>query len=204
MNKKLKPTLTILLCLAAILCSTLLSGCDEDLLIDLAVDWSIDNGIYDGGENINYVNLGREMTDDAIDSFFGDETQAQLESGEVVNDVRNADELANAGALSGDVTLIDDAIKLRPNDWSYTEKRSAVLLAQGETGLWSQSKTNSTTLVQNSIANGNDCVTAYRNLYQQRVAALEQQLEYYPNNSGLINDLGFAKEGLEHPEYDCE
>ena len=178
MNKKLKPTLTILLCLAAILCSTLLSGCDEDLLIDLAVEWSIDNGIYDGDENIDYVNLGREMTDDAIDSFFGDETQAQLESGEVVNDVRRADQMANQGASTGDVTLIDDAITVRPNDWSYTEKRSAVLLAQGETGLWSQSKSNSTTLVQNSIANGANCVNAYRNLYQQRVAVLENILEF--------------------------
>ena len=36
-----------------------------------------------------------------------------------------------------------------------------------------------------SIANGADCTTAYRNLYQHRVAAYKEQLEYHPDNSEL-------------------
>lgn len=204
MMKKLKPTFKIPLCLVVIVCSMLLSACDYDLMFDLAVDWAVDEGVLDGNEEIDYVNLGRQMTDDAVDSFFGDETQAQLESGEVVNDIREADELANAGAMSGDVSLIDDAIKLRPDDWSYTAKRTAVLLAQGERTFWGQSRANEVRQVQNSIANGNDCVSAYRNLYQQRVAAYTQQLEYYPDNSDLATYLLSSQEGLEHPEKHCD
>ena len=121
----------VVVCLAAILCTTLLSGCDFDMLYDLAVDFGIDNGVFDPkSDTIDYGQLGEKMVDDAADNFFGSETQAQLDSGEVVNDVRKADELANAGAIAGDVSLIDEAIKLRPNDWSYPAKRTAVLLAQ--------------------------------------------------------------------------
>ena len=204
MNKKLKPTLVLLLYLVVILCSTLLSGCTEDLLFDMAEEWAIENRIYDGDETINYVNLGRELTDDAIDSFFGDETQAQLDSGEVVDDIRKADELANAGAISGDISLIDEAILMRPNDWSYMEKRSAVLFSQGDIKLWNESLNNSEALVQESIANGADCTRAYRNMFQHRVAALEQQLEYYPNDEGIANQLAIAQFNLENSGKHCE
>ena len=205
MNKPVNFRHLIALCLIFVINATLLSACDDwEIFFDMAEDWAVESAVLDGDGNINYANLGRKITDDAFDNFFGSGTEIQLESGSVVNDVRKADDLAQQGAVSGDVVYIEEAIHLRPNDWAYTEIRSAVYLAQGDLDLWTRSQSNSRNLVRQSIENGADCTVAMRNLYQHRVKALQQQLDFYPNNENLINQLAAAQESLAQPEYDCD
>lgn len=124
-----------------------------------------------------------------------------------MDEIRNADDLAQRGVENGDVTLIEKAIKLRPNDWTYTEMLSAVYLAKGNPevpDLYRQARRDSEVLVRRSISNGMDCVTAYRNMYQHRVESLQQQLHVYQVNDELIIDeIGHAQEMLNHPEDNC-
>lgn len=204
MNTLIKYRGRIILCLIIVVNALLLSACaDWDIFLDMAEDWAAEKSIIDGSGEINYVNLGREITDDTIDGIVGGSKEAPLQTGSVVDDIRKADDLAQQGAVSGDVTLIEDAISLRPNDWAYTEMRSAVYLAQGDFDAYLQSTSNSNQLVRNSILNGTDCIVAYRSLYQHRVKSLQQQLDAHPNDIKIATALDGAKDVLENPEDMC-
>lgn len=208
MSTLLKYHGRIILCLMIAVNALLLSACtDWDMFLDLAEDWAVEKSILNHNGKINYTDLGREITDDTIDSIVGGSKEAPLQTGSVVDAIRNADDLAQLGVETGNVTLIEKAIKLRPNDWTYTEMLSAVYLAKGDPevpDLYRQARMDSEILVRRSISNGMDCVTAYRNLYQHRVESLQQQLHVYQVNDELIIDeIGIAQEMLNHPEDNC-
>jgi hypothetical protein len=208
LNTLIKYRGRIILYLIIVVNALLLSACaDWDIFLDMAEDWAMEKSILNDNGKINYIDLGREITDDTIDGIVGGSKEAPLQTGSVVDEIRNADDLAQLGVETGNVTLIEKAIKLRPNDWTYTEMLSAVYLATGDPevpDLYRQARRDSEILVRRSISNGMDCVTAYRNMYQHRVESLQQQLHVYQVNDELIIDeIGNAQEMLNHPEDNC-
>ena len=55
-----------------------------------------------------------------------------LDTGVTAKDIIQADSLADQGFEEGDPGKIQQAIKIRENDWSYDEKLSVIYLAQGD------------------------------------------------------------------------
>ena len=203
----------VFLILILVFAAPLLSGCSDfewDFFWYLAEEWSLAEGIYDG-ENINYEKMGEEIANDAFDSFFGGPDQVALEANNVVDDIRKADELADRGTQLATIAespaqreealqAIDEAIALRPGDWSYVQQRGAVLAASGDLQGYNKSSKKSYELLQQAIKNGTDCRVAHRNYYEHQLTALQTQSPVHIGEQ--ISDVQLS---LDHPEnWPCQ
>jgi tetratricopeptide (TPR) repeat protein len=195
-----------------LLITPLLVSCedtDAEALAQLAVDWAVGKGVMtlrcegEGQTNCEYdlneVALGVYITGVKLATSWdrSPEMQAALDAGDVVLNQEEADELAERGAREGDLDLIDQAIEARPEDWSYHDQQAAVLLADGKIEDAEDSFSTAEALVDERIMNGGDCFVLQRNLLTNRIAALEIQLEKYPDNIELKNRYAAAQGQLE-------
>jgi hypothetical protein len=210
-----KPTARLLLTVLLLLSAVSLSACsdgDWDLLAALAEDWAADNGVWDG-ENLNMGNLARLGVEEQIDAVFNG-PPAALDSASVVDDIRMADELARQAALSGGqqgIAGLEEAIALRPKDWSYWEQYGALLVAEGKPAAAEDAFSRSDFLVQSQLFSGGDCKLLRRNMLTQREQALMSQinLDYDSGREppdDLINRLDSVQAELaelDTPAYRC-
>jgi hypothetical protein len=195
--------------------AAVLSGCsdaDWDLFFHLAEDWASSNDVWDG-ENLNMGNLARLGVEEQIDTIFSG-PPAALDSASVVDDIRMADELARQAALSGGqqgIAGLEEAIALRPKDWSYWEQYGALLAAEGKPAAAEDAFARSDFLVQSQLFSGGDCKLLKRNLLTQREQALTSQinLDYETGRQppdDLISRLDSVREELgqlDTPAYRC-
>lgn len=209
--KQWKQTRWLVL-LLFILATPLLSACEDaeaEYMAQLAVDWAVEKGIMSlncrgaGGTDCEYdlneTMLGIYIGGVKLGTAFGrsPDLQAALDAGDVILNQEQADELAEAGAESGDLGKIDQAIQARPEDWSYRDQRGAVLLAQGNVQAADESFAEAEALVQNRIAGGESCYALQRNLLNNRIAALETQLDKKPADVELNDRFAGAHEQLQ-------
>lgn len=205
------PLRRILLLPLILLITPLLTACESaeaEFFAELAVDWATEKGIMSlecegsGQSNCTYdlneTVLGVYITGVKIGTAFGrsPEIQAALDAGDVVYNQEQADELAEQGAREGDLSLIDQAIESRPDDWSYHDQRASVLTAQGNLAAADESFAKAESLVQDRIAAGESCYKLQRNLLNNRIAALEIQLDKDPSNAELNDRYAGAFEQL--------
>jgi hypothetical protein len=195
-----------------ILATPLLSACEDaeaEYMAQLAVDWAVQKGIMSlncsgpGGTDCEYdlneTMLGIYIGGVKLGTAFGrsPELQAALDAGDVILNQEQADELVKAGAESGDLDKIDQAIEARPEDWSYRDQRGAVLLSQGNVQAADASFAEAEALVQERISAGESCQALQRNLLNNRIAALETQLEKNPADAELNDRFAGAHEELQ-------
>ncbi len=188
-NRKIIPFLLLLLLLLP-----LLSACQDtemlDFLVELAVEWAQEKGILTAENNVDWVQVGSYQLQRAWSGTTGDnELDAALEAGPVVHNFHQADKLSEQGLEEGDVSKIDQAITLRPDDWSYYDKKAAVLLKQGNVQEAERSLEESEWLVDDRIKNGGDCKMLRLNLYRNREQAVVSQMTAGEMNEGLLNLL---------------
>jgi hypothetical protein len=170
----------LLLTVLVVISAALLSGCsdgDWDMFFHLAEDWASSNDVWDG-ENLNMGNLARLGVEGQIDAFLNG-PPAPLEAASVVDDIREAESLANAGAQEGGydgLRKIDEAIRMRPQDWSLWEQKGAVALASGRAEEAELAFDSSARLARTHLASGGDCKLYQRNLLTQREKALLTQI----------------------------
>jgi len=194
-----------LLILILVFAAPLLSGCSDfewDFFWYLAEEWSLAEGIYDG-ENIIYEKMGEEIANDAFDSFFGGPDQVALEANNVVDDIRQADALverasaeAATGGLQQGLVLVDQAIQLRPSDYTYVQRRAAMQLRHDKLDAYDEDTMAAYKVMENAIKNGQDCKLAHRNFYQQQLAALQTQAP----TIAIMEQIGNVQLSLDHPE----
>lgn len=200
--------------LAAVFVMTpLLTACEDaeaEMMAQLAVDWAVTKGLmtlecqgpgqtdctYDLNKGALAFYLGTAKLGTALTGR-SPEMQAALDAGDVVYDQEVADELAEQGAREGDLSKIDQAIESRPEDWSYHDQRAALLMAQGNVQEAEASFAQAESLVDERIASGDDCTVLQRNLLNNRIAALEIQLERDPTSAELNDRLAGAHEQLQ-------
>lgn len=119
--------------------------------------------------------------------------EAVLDTAKVAKDINDADTLAADGFENNDPSKIEEAIKLRPNDWAYQEQLWAYYAAtrdqkkMGEIGLDSDNlvidHVNATIQAEQDDPDFSDakqlqiCKTTVQNQYIQRESALLAQID---------------------------
>lgn len=102
---------------------SILTGCsgeDADLIIDLALSWAAEHA----GEIAAYGILGTSGND---------EVDAVLDAKGVIDNINAADRLMEEGRAEGDLSKMEEAIEMRPGDYTYRTSYAAALLQSGDT-----------------------------------------------------------------------
>ena len=162
--------------------------------------------MYRAGESVTWPPRGswndRDMVRHAPDGYFAPATgrlgaivredgqliNAALDGAEVVRKQEEADELAAAGTEQRDLDLINQAIALRPGDWSYHDQRAALLLGQNDDAAAQASFAESERLVRERIKAGASCRPLMLNMLRHRANALEANVKYDPE-LGVMDQL---------------
>jgi tetratricopeptide (TPR) repeat protein len=178
----------------AVVLLPLLSACEDtamlDFLAEMAVEWAQEKGILTAENTVDWIQVGAYQLQRTLAGSTGDsELDAALEAGPVVHTLHQADKLSDEGLAEGDLGKIDQAISLRPDDWSYYDKKAAVLINQGNVIEAERSFEESEWLVDDRIQNGGDCKTLKLNLYRNREQALLSQLAGDEGNQDLLDAL---------------
>jgi hypothetical protein len=96
------------------------AGCeegDEAFVRDFLIDWALDNPASTMG---GFFGVGE-----------GNEVTAAVGALETIDNVNKADALMDEGRDKRDTAKMDEAIKLRPRDWTYRTSRAVLALDQG-------------------------------------------------------------------------
>ena len=141
------------------------------------------------------------------------EARDLVDTGMTAKEIVQADALADEGFAQADPAKIQEAIKMRPNDWSYDEKLSVIYLAYGDQQDASDAQNQaqakadrhlagtlaSEGLSQNDIEAYEACKRTYISLYSHRESALVQQLNRMADSDDptmLIRQLDLARKYL--------
>ena len=182
----------VLLLLVAVVVTPLLSACEDgeqEAFLDLAVQWASAKGLISlscegpGDQNCTY-----ELNETALGVYIGvgrigaalsgdKKLGNALDAADVVLTQEKADDLVEQGAQSGDLDLIEQAIKSRPDDWSYIDNKAAVQLANGDLDETNKSFAKSEQIVKSRVNGGESCVKLSRNMLHHRIAAIEAQIQ---------------------------
>jgi hypothetical protein len=187
----------------------LLSACEDtamlDFLAEMAVEWAQEKGILTAENSIDWIQVGAYQLQRAFKGTTGDsELDAALEAGPVVHNLHQADKLSNEGLAEGDVGKIDQAISMRPDDWSYYDKKAAVLVIQENAEEAERNLEEAEWLVDDRIQNGGDCRTLKLNLYRNREQALLSQLAGNEDNQHLLELLDETQSQIYYLENNHE
>lgn len=217
MTKRRTP-LVLVLAFSALLLSAC-EDAEADLFLDIALDWATEKNLLQcsqagadpgscelepTGDLTRWV--AAEAADSARDNSvigglaglasdlarpnFDEGTEAVLDTAVTARDISNADSLAQEGFESGDPEKIQEAMAIRPGDWSYDQQLSVVYLTQGNAQEASAAENDAAAKAQdhlNATLNAEGlqpgdqqalaaCISTYDNLYRQREAALLAQL----------------------------
>ena len=196
----------IAIVLFLVLLTPLLTACEEgsDLFFDMAFEWAQGKELItcSSGDSedcdLNWAALGGYWL--GVGSDAG--VQAMVDTGLVVRDINTTDALADEGFATGDIQKLQEASKIRPNDWSYDQQISVLHLSQGDiqessaAQLDAEAKAQNhldATLKEEGLGSGDPqahaaCVSTYFNLYKHREEALIALIDQEPNaeNLGLL------------------
>jgi len=158
------------------------SDADWELLSAWGEDWATSNGVWDG-ENVNMGNLVQLGAQQQVDAIFNGPNPA-LESGTVVDDIRQADAKAQEAAKLIEsqrpidaVKSLSEAIKLRPNDFAYRQQLAAAHLAHGYVQGYEDALTSATRLMERQAEEApsiEQCHRIYREFYNEQLDVLDQ------------------------------
>ena len=181
----------------------LLAACEDaesEFFLKLAADWAVEKKLLslnctgdppDCQYDLNEVALGAYITVGRLGAIVREDGQlinAALDGAEVVRKQEEADELAAAGTEQRDLDLINQAIALRPGDWSYHDQRAALLLGQNDDAAAQASFAESERLVRERIKAGASCRPLMLNMLRHRANALEANVKYDPE-LGVMDQL---------------
>jgi hypothetical protein len=109
-----------------------MTGCDrQDLMdiLDIGRGWAQTHGLLDDEGKPEYFNIGMR----AMGGSTGDDAaDAVIDGGMVVNNFAKAEALRDEGFKKKDISKVDKAINLRPNEFRYHNDRASLLLDAGK------------------------------------------------------------------------
>lgn len=108
--------------LVLVVLMVLMTGCtaeDQQVLIDIAISWAVEHA----GEIASYGLWG---------TTGNDEVDAVLGARDVISNINGADQLMEEGRKEGDLSKMEEAIELRPGDYTYRTSYAAALLQNGD------------------------------------------------------------------------
>jgi Flp pilus assembly protein TadD len=176
----------------------LLTSCKDtglaELAAEMALEWAQEKQLIktgdDGSIRPDYVQIGAYELQRWMIGTTGDRRlDAALDVGPIAHSIRKADALAEEGMAQGDPAKLDEAIALRPYDWSYHDQKAAILAAQGNVEAARQSMQQSEAVVAGRIMAGGNCRGLHQNMLRNRENALLRQLQNDPDNPDLLEML---------------
>ena len=194
-----------LLAILLLFFTPLLTACEDEgmaeLVVEMALEWATENNLisFDAEGNIspNLLTLGIYEARRRWAGTTGDSAlDAALEAGPVAWSIHQADSLAQQGMAEGDPALLDQAISLRPHDWSYRDQKAAILLEQGKVDEAQSTMNEAYNLVLERSAAGGNCRGLHQNMLRNRQNALMDQLAKNPDHPGLLEALMDAQDML--------
>jgi hypothetical protein len=108
-----------------------ITGCmpgGKELAMAFVEEWMDDNNINPSTAT-GIFNIGRRL---ASGSTGDPKADAALETVTMIKDFAQAEKLMDTGRKNRDPQAMDDAIKLRPKDWTYHVSRMTVALEKGD------------------------------------------------------------------------
>lgn len=187
-----------------------LAGCDSadmDLLGLWADDWATSNNVWDG-ENLNVDNLAGMAVGEAVDQVLGGPNDPALQAGQVIDDIREADELASQGLAEARMEGFDTAEKhiieaanKRPNDFTYPQDLATVQLLKGDLdGFANILAGPAQDKLLKQIDNGADCRQSWHSFWSHQVDSIQEVCTGEDCGTGItrtLNDVIFKRD---HPE----
>jgi predicted Zn-dependent protease len=172
-----------------------------ELVAEMALEWAQEKNLVkfgaDGNIRPDYLQIGIYEVQRAWNGTTGDSRlDAALEVGPIAHAIRKADLLAQEGIEQGDPAKLDEAIALRPNDWSYHDQKAALLAAKGDVEAAGRSVQQSEALVKERIQAGGNCRALQQNMLRNRESALLRQLENDPDHPQLLEMLADTHDTL--------
>jgi hypothetical protein len=128
----------VLLVLLACGLVVFLVGCgteeDRAMVKDFIEDWVRSKKMHpiDKEGNIDLEGIWNLGTRLVTGSVGDEETDAVLDAYEVIDNMHKADELMDEGVRDRDAGKMDQAINMRPGDWTYRVSRAGLALEQGD------------------------------------------------------------------------
>ena len=117
------------------------AGCtvsDKQLLVVIVEEWARSKNMSPTNEDgsLDPIGLGNAIigvVTNAVGASTGDdEIDAILNAKKVIDKFTAAEKLIEEGAKERNPAKMDEAIKLRPQDWTYRTKRAALAIEQGD------------------------------------------------------------------------
>jgi hypothetical protein len=130
------------------------------------------------------------------------DASSALKAARVVNDLTKAETLAEDGLKQRNLSKIEEAVALRPNDWSMHDRRAAFMLAQGNEEEANRSLSEAEELVDEQIDRGGDCKSLQLNLLRNRRSAFSSAAEANPENRILQDQLSATQQQIQEVESD--
>jgi hypothetical protein len=157
-----------------------------------------------------------EMTGELIQGKknpMSQEARDLVDTAKTTKDIVQADALAEEGLDQADPGKIQEAMKMRPNDWSYDEKLGVIYLAYGDQQAASDAQNQAQakadqhlagTLASEGLSQSDQeayevCKRTYISLYSHRESALVHQLNKMEDSDEptmLIRQLDLARKYL--------
>jgi hypothetical protein len=151
-----------------------LSSCEDadlDLLEMVFEAWAEENGLYENGE-YKPQNVVEKAVDDYLGQFTNSETSTQFDAIAVVRDIEEADKIANEAMAAMDKDKLEEAIKIRPNDWRLREQMGVLKTSETRVGISTQQFEESNDLIEELVEQGADCVSLQKQQYEYRESLL--------------------------------
>lgn len=193
------------------------------LVAELAAEWAVGKNIittdcqppFEGrscsfGVNPVEVARWRASQNDVLGYGLGligassvdQEASSALKAARVVNKLTQADTLADDGLRQRNLSKIDEAIALRPGDWSLRDRRAALMMAQGDDDAAGRALNEADELVEEQIEEGGDCKSLRLNLLNNRRRAFATAAEVNPENRSIREELERTQQQIENVETD--
>jgi len=132
------------------------------------------------------------------------EASSALKAARVVNDLTRAENLAEEGLKQRNLSKIEEAVALRPNDWGMRDRRAAYMLAEGNEEEANRALSEAEELVEDQINRGGDCKALQLNLLRNRRSAFSSAAEVNPGSRSLQDQLARTREQIQAIESDQE
>lgn len=171
------PKRSFLLIISALLPILFLSACTESdwYLAELAFEsWARGNGLYENGK-YKPEGVVVKAVEDTLGEITNREENVQLDGLEVIRDIQKAEDLAHAAFVHKDTDEMQEAVKMRPEDWRLQEQNAALWLYNSNSSAANTAQTTADDLLQNSIRGGN-CVALRKQQLEYRERSIQKSL----------------------------
>ena len=177
------------LVLLSLVCLLLLSACsdaDWDAALDALIIWAEGQG-YIQNEQVQVGALAKGVMQGYVNELANEEASVQLDGLGVVDEHEKANQLSDQAMQNLDNAAMEDALDLRPYDWTIHDKNGVLLGTQGQSDDAQEAFIEADTLLLEGLGPEDDCREARIAQLDQRLENIRYQIQLQENATGQTN-----------------